>query len=72
MQLSKGRMWLAEATASAKVLGYKYVGCSQAGKARAERGQGKVWRDELRKALDRGLSLARVGRVMYWRCNGQF
>lgn len=65
-------MWLAEATASAKVLGYEYVGCSQAGKARAERSQGKVGGDELREALGRDLSLARVGRVMYWRCNGQF
>lgn len=32
----QGKMWLAEPAASAKVLRYEHVGCSQAGKARAE------------------------------------
>lgn len=54
--LSRGRMWLAEATASAKVLRYEHVGCSQAGKARAEGLKGQDGGDGLSEVLGKGVS----------------
>lgn len=39
-ELSRGRMWPAEATASAEVLGCGHVGCPQACKSEAEGIQG--------------------------------
>lgn len=52
--LSRGRMWTAEATASAKVLRYGHVGCSQAGKARAGGLKGEDGGNGLSEVLGQG------------------